>query len=63
MQSLDGMPCREFDFIGIESPQAKWGALCIDEQTNLPSEYRYYENLYRYSKWNEPVTLERPTGF
>jgi hypothetical protein len=60
IQSIDGASCRNFDFIGIASPHPKWGSLCIDEQTNLPYEYRYGNNVYRYSKWNEPVTLEPP---
>ena len=61
-QSIDGAPCREFDFIGVASPREKVGSLCIDEQTNLPFEFRYRNDVYRYSKWNEPVTLEPPPG-
>jgi len=61
-QSIDGASCREFDFVGVESPREKVGSLCIDEQTNLPFEFRYRKDVYRYSKWNEPVTLEPPPG-
>jgi hypothetical protein len=61
-QSIDGASCREFDFVGVESPREKVGSLCIDEQTNLPFEFRYRKDIYRYSKWNEPVTLEPPPG-
>ncbi len=62
MQSINGASCREYDFIGVESPRAKVGSLCVDEQTNLPLEFRYRKDAYRYSKWNEPVTLELPSG-
>jgi hypothetical protein len=60
IQIIDGASCRDFDFIGIANPHPKWGSLCIDEETNLPYEYRYGNNVFRYSKWNELVTLEPP---
>jgi hypothetical protein len=60
IQSIDGASCRNFDFIGTANPHPKWGSLCIDEETNLPYEYRYGNNVYRFSKWNEPVTLAPP---
>jgi hypothetical protein len=62
VQSIDGALCREFDFIGTEAPHAKLASLCIDEQTNLPFEYRHDDDVYRYSKWNNLVTVELPPG-
>ncbi len=63
VQSIDGALCREFAFVAIDSPHAILASLCIDEQTNLPYEYRYGDDVYRYSRWNEAVSVDAPPGF
>jgi hypothetical protein len=60
LQVIGGVSCRDYDLIGLESPHYKLGSLCIDEQTNLPVEYRRDKDVFQYSKWNEPVVLEPP---
>ncbi|HEY2548432.1 MAG TPA: hypothetical protein VGI46_20330 [Candidatus Acidoferrum sp.] len=60
MQTIGSSSCRNFEFIGVDSPHPKWGSLCVDEQTNLPYEFRYDKDIYQYSKWNEPITIEPP---
>ncbi|HKN75625.1 MAG TPA: hypothetical protein VJW94_10645 [Candidatus Acidoferrum sp.] len=60
IQTIGGSSCRNFEFIGVADPQPKWGSLCIDEQTNLPHEFRYGKDAYQYSKWNEPIEIEPP---
>jgi hypothetical protein len=62
LKPLEGASCREFEFIGSASPHLSFGSMCIDEQTNLPYEYRHGADVHQYSKWNEPVTLEPPAG-
>jgi hypothetical protein len=60
IQTIGNSSCRNFEFIGVADPHPKWGSLCIDEQTNLPYEFRYDKDIYQYSKWNEPIVIEPP---
>jgi hypothetical protein len=62
LKTMGGASCREFEFVGAASPHLNFGSMCIDEQTNLPHEYRHGADVHQYSKWNEPVTLEPPAG-
>jgi hypothetical protein len=60
IQMIGSSSCRNFEFIGVADAHPKWGSICIDEQTNLPSEFRFDKDVYQYSKWNEPITIEPP---
>lgn len=60
MQTIGHSFCRNFEFIGVADPHPKWGSLCVDEETNLPYEFRYDKDVYQYSKWNEPIAIEPP---
>jgi len=60
IQTIGSSSCRNFEFIGVADPHPKWGSMCIDEQTNLPYEFRYDKDVYQYSKWNELIAIEPP---
>ena len=62
LQTIDGTSCREFEFFSNDNPNVKYASICVDEQTHLPYEFRHGADVYQYSKWNEPVTLEPPAG-
>jgi hypothetical protein len=62
LQTIDGTSCREFEFFSNADPNLKYASICEDEQTHLPYEFRHGADVYQYSKWNEPVTLEPPAG-
>jgi hypothetical protein len=62
LQTIHGASCRQFEFVSTADPNLKFVSICIDEQTHLPYEFRRGADIYQYSKWNEPVTLEPPAG-